>query len=93
MALVDDDGNRYNHFPGSDRGNLMPIIIVIVLLSALRYFEIGPFAQLSWWWIVGLVGLAFVWFEFIEPMFGLDKRKEHKQAEKARKERVKKTFK
>jgi small Trp-rich protein len=71
----------------------MPIIIVIVLLSALRYFEIGPFAQLSWWWIVGLVGLAFVWFEFIEPMFGLDKRKEHKQAEKARKERVKKTFK
>lgn len=71
----------------------MPIIIVIVLLSILRYFEIGPFAELSWWWIAGLLGVAFIWFEFIERMFGLDKRKAHEQMEKARKERVTKTFK
>ena len=71
----------------------MPLIILILLLSALRYFEVGPFAELSWWWIVGLFVAAFIWFEFIERMLGLDKRKEHKQAEKARRERVKRTLK
>lgn len=71
----------------------MPLIILILLLSALRYFEVGPFAELSWWWIVGLFAAAFIWFEFIERMLGLDKRKEHKQAEKARRERVKRTLK
>ena len=69
----------------------MPLIVVIVLLSVLRYFEVGPFAGLSWWWIAGLFGLAFVWFEFIERMLGLDKRKEHKEAEKARRDRIKRT--
>lgn len=71
----------------------MPLIIVIVLLSILRYFEVGPFADLSWWWIGGLFLLAIIWFEFIERMLGLDKRKAHEQLEKARQERVKKTFK
>lgn len=71
----------------------MPLIIIIVLLSILRYFEVGPFANLSWWWIGGLLGIAFIWFEFIERIFGLDKRKAHEQLEKARKDRVTKTFK
>lgn len=71
----------------------MPLIIVIVLLSLLRYFEVGPVANLSWWWIVGLMGVAFIWFEFIERMLGLDKRKSHNELEAARKDRVKKTFK
>ena len=71
----------------------MPLIIIIVLLSLLRYFEVGPVANLSWWWIVGLMGVAFIWFEFIERMLGLDKRKSHDELEQARKQRVKKTFK
>ena len=70
----------------------MPIIIVIVLLSILRYFEVGPFAQLSWWWIAGLLLIAFIWFEFIEHALGLDKRKDHAKAEKVRQERIRKTF-
>lgn len=71
----------------------MLLIAAIVGLSILRYFEIGPFADLSWWWIIGLFGVAFVWFEFIERALGLDKRKAHEQLEKARKERIKKAFK
>jgi len=71
----------------------MPLIIAIVALSALRYFEVGPFAELSWWWIGLLFVVAFIWFEFIERMLGLDKKKEHSALEKARKERVEKTFK
>lgn len=71
----------------------MPLIIVIVLLSALKYFEVGPLENLSWWWIAGLFAVAFLWFEFFERMLGRDKRQAHEQLEKARKERVKKTFK
>jgi small Trp-rich protein len=70
----------------------MPLIIIIVSLIALKYFEIGPFADISWWWIIGLMAIAFIWFEFLERMFGLDKRRAHEQTEKNRQERVKKTF-
>lgn len=70
----------------------MPLIILIVALIALRYFEVWRFAELSWWWIVGLMGFAFIWFEFIEKMLGLDKKKEHNVDEKRRKDRVKQSF-
>jgi len=71
----------------------MPLIIIIAILVALRYFEIGPVANLSWWWIAGLMFVAFIWFEFLERMFGLDKSKSHDKLDKAREDRVKKTFK
>ncbi|NMM29248.1 MAG: TIGR04438 family Trp-rich protein [Glaciimonas sp.] len=70
----------------------MPLIIAIVLLSLLKYFEVAFFANLSWWWIVGLMAIAFVWFEFVEKMLGLDKRRSHDAMEKIRKDRVKATF-
>ena len=53
----------------------MPLIIIIALLVGLRYFEFWRFAEVSWWWIAGLMGFAFLWFEFIEKMLGLDKKK------------------
>lgn len=70
----------------------MPIILLIIALVALKYFEVWKFAELSWWWIVGTMGVAFIWFEIIEPMLGLDKRKAHNVDEQRRKDRVKKTF-
>ena len=70
----------------------MPIILVIVALCALRFFEVWRFADVSGWWIAGLMVFAFVWFEFIEPLLGLDRRKAHNEDEQRRKDRVKKTF-
>jgi len=70
----------------------MPLIILIVALAVLKYLEVGPLVNLSWWWIAGLFLVAFIWFEFIERMLGLDKRKAHEQLDKARRERVNKTF-
>jgi small Trp-rich protein len=71
----------------------MYLIILIVALAALRYFEVSIFADLSWWWIGLIMVLAFIWFEFIEKMLGLDKRRAHETLEKMRDERVKDTFK
>ena len=70
----------------------MPLILLIAALIGLRYFEVWKFAELSWWWIVGLMVFAFIWFEFIEKIFGLDKRKEHNVDEERRKARIAKTF-
>ncbi len=70
----------------------MPLIILIAALCGLRFFEVWRFADLSWWYIVGLMVFAFVWFEFIEKMLGLDKKKEHDVDNKRRQARVKEAF-
>ena len=70
----------------------MPLIIIIALAVALKLLEVWKFADLSWWYIVGLMGVAFIWFEFIEKILGLDKRKAHNVDAQRRKDRVKATF-
>jgi small Trp-rich protein len=70
----------------------MPLILLLAALTALRYFEIGPFATMSWWWVVGVAVVAFIWFEFIERMLGLDKRSAADKNEKMREQRVKDAF-
>lgn len=70
----------------------MPLILLILALVVLRALEVWRFADLSWWYIVGLMVFAFVWFEFIEKMLGLDKKKQHDVHEKRRKERIKDSF-
>jgi small Trp-rich protein len=74
------------------KGIPMPLIILLAVLSVLRFFEIWRFAQLSWGWIIALAVLAFIWFEFIEKMLGLDKKKEHRSDEARKKERVRQAF-
>ena len=70
----------------------MPLIILIAALVALRGLEVWRFAELSWWYIVGLMVFAFVWFEFIEKMLGLDNKKAHDVQDKNRQARVKQAF-
>jgi small Trp-rich protein len=70
----------------------MPIILLLAALVALRFFEVWRFANMSWWWIIALAVVAFIWFEFIEKMLGLDKKKAHNVDEARRKARVKQSF-
>ena len=70
----------------------MPLILLIVGLSIMKFMEVGLVENLSWGWIIGLFVAAFIWFEFGERIFGLDKRAAHDKLEKAREERVKKSF-
>ncbi len=44
-------------------------IMVIVKLSGFWVI-----ATLSWWWILLPLGLAIIWFEWLERLFGLDRR-------------------
>lgn len=78
----------------SNRHSGVPVILIILIvaLSLLRFLEIGFFADLSWWWIVGLVVVAVLWFEVFEKMFGLDRKRAHESLEQAREERKQRTF-
>jgi small Trp-rich protein len=71
----------------------MWLLWIGVGLVLLRWFEVGPFAALSWWWVLApLVGAA-VWFEGVEKLFGRDKRQvDAVEWERRRKERVAEAF-
>lgn len=70
----------------------MFIIVPLFIVLLLKIGDIWIFANMSWWWIIGAAFAAFVWFEILERMLGLDKRKDHAHFEKIQKERVKRTF-
>ncbi len=53
----------------------MWLLIVAVVLLGLKLGAIGPFATLSWWWIGVLLGLAFLWWEIIDPWLGLSQKR------------------
>lgn len=68
----------------------MWFLAIGVLLLLLKWMEFGPVAHWSWWVVLAPFGLALIWFEVIEPYFGLDKKKAHDDIEKVKEERIKK---
>jgi len=62
-------------------------------LVALKLLQVGPVADLSWWWVFAPLAGALLWFEFFEKMFGRDRRHvEHIEWERSRKKRVAEQF-
>lgn len=66
----------------------MPLLIVGLLLAVLKYAEIGPFAKISWLWVVLPFVLVVIWWEVVVPLMGLDKKKEHEEFEREKKKRM-----
>jgi small Trp-rich protein len=71
----------------------MAVLWIGVVLVVLKWFEVGPFAGLSWWWVIAPLVAAAVWFEGLEKIFGRDRRQvESVEWERQRKERVTNQF-
>jgi len=69
---------------------LLWIGLVFVLL---KWLAIGPIAEWSWWWVLAPLGVAALWFEYLEKLFGRDRRKvEAVEFERRRQERVSRQF-
>jgi small Trp-rich protein len=66
----------------------MWILYVGLVLLVSKLLEVGPFADLSWWWVVLPFVLALVWWEFFERRLGLDKKKAFDELDLAKKERI-----
>lgn len=62
----------------------MYLLGLSLLLLALKYFQIGPVAGLSWWWIVGSFAATAAWWTWAD-WSGYTKRKvvERENARKA----------
>ncbi len=58
-----------------------------IILLVLKYFQLGPVAEWSWLIVLAPFALAIFWWEAVIPLFGLDKKGEHEEVEKAKKER------
>ena len=70
----------------------MWFLVIGVILLLMKWFEFGPVGHWSWWVVLLPFGVALLWFEVIEPFFGLDKRKAHDDLDKIKEERIKKTM-
>jgi small Trp-rich protein len=66
----------------------MWILYVGLVLLVSKLLEVGPLADLSWWWVVLPFVLALVWWEFFERRLGLDKKKAFDELDLAKKERI-----
>ncbi|MCS7101584.1 MAG: TIGR04438 family Trp-rich protein [Burkholderiaceae bacterium] len=63
-----------------------------VALLVLKLLGVGPFADMSWWWVALALVAAFVWFEVFEKRLGLDKKKAFDELERAKQERIKRAL-
>ncbi|HYA75734.1 MAG TPA: TIGR04438 family Trp-rich protein [Burkholderiaceae bacterium] len=63
-----------------------------LILAVLRYLEFGIFATVSWWWVIGLLVAAFIWFEFIERYLGLEKKRAMDEMDAAKEKRIKRAL-
>lgn len=67
----------------------MPLVWIGLLLVLLKWLEVDPFAALSWWWVLSPLAGAVLWFEWLERVFGFDRRQvDGVEWEKRRKTRV-----
>lgn len=68
----------------------MVFMLLGLLLLALKYFEIGFVAGWSWWWVLLPFALAFVYWEVVDPYFGISKKRASRQIDERRKARIQK---
>jgi small Trp-rich protein len=63
-------------------------------MVVLKWLEIEPVANLSWWWVLSPLVIALAWFEGLEKLFGRDRRQvEMADFEKRARDRVGEVFK
>lgn len=67
----------------------MYILLIGILGVLLKYLEIGPVAELSWWWVLSPFALAVVWWSWADSS-GYTKRKEIEKMEARKKLRIEK---
>lgn len=67
----------------------MYFLLIGLLLTLLKYFEIGFVAGWSWWWVLAPYAAAALWWAWADTS-GYTKRKAAEQIEKKRKDRLEK---
>ena len=67
----------------------MYMLGLALVLTLLKYLEIGPVANWSWWWVLAPYGLTAAWWAWADAT-GYTKRKEVEKIERRKQARVNK---
>lgn len=65
----------------------MYLLGVSLLVLVLRYFEIGPFAIWSWWWVVACFAATSAWWAWADAT-GYTKRRAMDRMDQRKKDRL-----
>jgi len=65
----------------------MWMLLIALLLTLLKYLEVGPLAELSWWWLLVPYGLTAAWWSYADAS-GLTRRRAVDQEEARRLKRI-----
>ncbi len=65
----------------------MYMLGLALVLTLLKYLEIGPVANWSWWWVLAPYGLTAAWWAWADAS-GYTKRKEVEKIERRKRARV-----
>jgi small Trp-rich protein len=68
----------------------MYLLLIGIVLLAMKYLEMGPVAEWSWWIVLSPFGLAVVWWTWAD-MTGYTKRKAVEREEARKKARIDKS--
>lgn len=68
----------------------MFFLLLGLLFIALKYLEVGLFAGVSWLWLLLPLGLAFMYWEVLDPFFHISKKREMRKMEERKAARVQK---
>ena len=63
----------------------MPLAVIAVIILLMKLLDFGPIGKWSWIWVLAPFAVLLVWWEFIAPMIGWNKKQaEKKMAEDAK---------
>jgi small Trp-rich protein len=65
----------------------MYLLGLSLVLLALKYFEVGPVAAWSWWWVLAPFGATALWWAWADST-GYTKRKAVEKMEQRKRERL-----
>ncbi len=66
----------------------MWFLVAGVLFLALKYLEVGWLAGVTWWWVLLPLGLAFFYWELVDPYWGISKKRAVRQMEERKQARI-----
>lgn len=67
----------------------MYLLLLGIALSLLKYLEVGPVAQWSWWWVLAPYALASLWWAWADAT-GYTKRRAVDRIERRKQDRLNK---
>lgn len=65
----------------------MYLLGLSLLILALKYFEVGPVAAMSWWWVLSPFGITALWWVWADAT-GYTKRKAMEKMDKRKRDRI-----